>query len=293
MKKILIAAALALPFFAFAQVHSQALKVVTQTATSSPMFGFDFGHDMITNQTTVHNQLDIIKASGNTAVRIFYSGWNNSLVRTDALAAKGKGFYTVSGGDWGTFNASDEPTYTADVIAEAKWAEANHIDQLSMGNEQEYRLGDITQTQWVAFLNQLYPQVKAVAPDVKISYETSGDFAAFWATQPVAFDLLGLNLYCGYTCNANDLQTEINAHGVSHVYVSETNADMSTGKYSNDATHAAEVQGDALKLKANFPNTRIFFFTFGANGSDGVPSYWGLYNGTTVQQPLTAKALGL
>ncbi len=99
--------------------------------------------------------------------------------------------------------------------------------------------------------------------------------------------LLGLNLYCGYTCNANYLQEAINAFGVSHVFVSETGCDaQAIASCQSDAGRAAEIETDAMLLHKNFPSTSMYFFTWAANGSMGVPNYWAVND-----EPLTLSAL--
>jgi hypothetical protein len=177
------------------------------------------------------------------------------------------------------------------VIAQATWAQAHGIEQVSIGNEQEYRLSAITKATWAAHLRELAPKVRKVYSGV-ISYEASGDHAPFWATQTLGgIDLLGVNLYCGYECNLSFLNQVRTKHGASHVYISETNADMATGWYTDDAKHAAEVQGDAMRLLNE--GVPVYYFAYSANGGNGVPTYWGLYNGTKLLQPKTAAVLGL
>jgi hypothetical protein len=214
--------------------------------------------------------------------------------QNSALLAKNNGFYVIIGGDWDTFSQSQFNTYENEVVQEAKWAQANGIPQLSLDNEQEYRLQGVTQNAWASDLRTAAAAVRSVYSG-KISYETSGDFAAEWDAQSLGdIDLLGLNLYNSYyPSNASALQNEINAHGVTHVYVSEINCDVENVKTcQTDAGLALEVSDDAVKLHQNFPSTQIYFFTFSAGG-DGVPTAWGLFNGTTVQYPQTAALVGL
>jgi hypothetical protein len=300
--------AVSFPFLALAahRVHTvQLVQTVTPSAavvsavsaSSTAPFGFNFGDDIGSNcynWTTVTNQLAILKSHGVTHLRIAYSGWNNPQSEQLALLAKNNGFYVIIGGDWDTFSQSQFNTYENEVVQEAKWAQANGIPQLSLDNEQEYRLQGVTQNAWASDLRTAAAAVRSVYSG-KISYETSGDFAAEWDAQSLGdIDLLGLNLYNSYyPSNASALQNEINAHGVTHVYVSEINCDVENVKTcQTDAGLALEVSDDAVKLHQNFPSTQIYFFTFSAGG-DGVPTAWGLFNGTTVQYPQTAALVGL
>ena len=74
------------------------------------------------------------------------------------------------------------------------------------------------------------------------------------------------------------------------MYVSETNADMGTGRFSSDQAHALEVQQDLLVLMKTFP---IPFYYFNFISGSGAASEWGIYSGTTIAEPLTAAALGI
>ncbi|MDE2100932.1 MAG: hypothetical protein KGL39_27040 [Patescibacteria group bacterium] len=253
----------------------------------------NYGHQATSyNMTQVSQDLSILSQAKINCLRLSYMGWNNLQSEALALYAKSKGFRVILGGDWGTLTPSQLSSYQSQVLTEAQWAQTNHIDQLSLGNEQEYRLSGLTKDQWVSFLQSLASQVKQVYSG-QVSYETSGDFASYWATKSLgSIDLLGLNVYCGYDCNANDVNINIQAHGINHVYISETNADMSTGNYNNDSTHASEVSGDTVKLlNLGVP---LYFFTFSTcNNADGVPSYWGLFQCNNLAQPLTAALLGI
>lgn len=310
MKKILYLSATILTLLFFSSVafarhgnHPRPTPSPTPTPSVSPTpsptpvgsgnLCINYGDQTATyNLTQVAVDLAILNTAKINCLRLSYMGWNNAQSEALAIFAQSKGFRVIVGGDWGTLTASQEASYQSQVLTEATWAQANKIPQMSLGNEQEYRLSGLTQTQWYTFLETLATKVKTVYSG-QVSYETSGDFANFWATKPLgSIDLLGLNLYCGYGCNANYLQENITAHGATHMYVSETNADMSISQYGNDATHASEVTGDAVKL-LNF-GVPVYYFTFSTcNNSNGVQTNWGLYQCNVLAQPLTAKALGI
>jgi hypothetical protein len=268
----------------------------------------NFGHQGdydISEGGHVDLALNHLKDSGINCVRIVYNGWNNPEIEALASFAKSKEFNVIIGGDWGDLDSSQLNDYTAQVLEQAKWAEDNKIDQFSLGNEQERRLKNMTKDQWVTYVKNLATKVKETFKG-KVTLEISGDDADFWASQTLGgIDALGLNLYCGEECNENYLQENIDAHGVEHVYVSETNADMSTGNYNDDAAHAEEIKGDLNVLRQKFPTTSFYFFTLEAcstpdNDRNGVKANWAPiqcnpdnpdeYN---VVQPLTLDALGI
>ena len=240
--------------------------------------------------TQVDSNFATLKVSGINCLRLAYNGFNNPDTNALALRAKAQGIAPIVGGDWGVLSPSQLPTYDAGAIAEAKWAEQNGISQLGLGNEQESRLSGITQDEWAKHVADLAVQVHAVYKG-KVSYEINSDFLPLWQKNGLGgLDLLGLNVYCGAGCNADRISSAIQSFGVSHVYVSETNSDMDTGRFDSDQAHATEIQQDYLVLLKKFP-IPMYYFNFLSGGT--APAHWGLYNGTTLVQPLTAAALGI
>lgn len=252
---------------------------------------FNYGHDTQTydlSQTgKVAQDLQRLKNSRITCIRIAYYAFNDVQSKALSLFAAARGFYVIIGGQWGTLNSSQLAEYSAQVIQQATWAQANGIPQFSVGNEQEYRLSGISTSQWANTVVALAAQVHTVYSG-KVSYETSGDFADSWAKVNLrSLDLLGLNLYGGYTFNASVLQENITAHGASHVYASETNCDIAhVADCRTDAGLANEVEGDLMKLIKRFPQTAFYAFTWRSGGTD--PAYWGLIN-----YPATLAVLGV
>jgi hypothetical protein len=244
-------------------------------------------HDDPTTAAAIMAEIKAVKAAGFNCVRLAYQNFNNADSEQGALDAKSLGMYVILGAEWGTFTQSQFSQYESEALTQFKWCQANGIQQCSLGNEQEYRLNGLSDSQWISDLISMAVSMRAVYSG-KISYETSGDFTEAWVTQSLGdIDLLGLNLYCGYTCNANYLQEAINAFGVSHVYVSETGCDAQAVKScQSDAGRAAEIKTDAVLLHKNFPATSMYFFTWAANGSTGVPNYWAVND-----EPLTLSAL--
>jgi hypothetical protein len=296
MKKLLYSLAF-VPILVFSPPRHQPTPT-PPTTTPTSTFCFNFGHDLITNQTEVKEQLQELHKYSN-CVRLAYTSFGSSLSESDALLAQSMGIRVIIGGTWYANNtneitSADLPAYTSSVLAMAKWAQQNKIPQISIGNEQESSLSGISVCQWNAYLQSLYSQVRGTYSGT-ISYEMNSQYLSqYIGCGQVKGLLYGLNLYGGYSYNASTLQQAINAFSASNVYVSETDCDLSnssTGCANSDAAHASEVEGDAVQLRKNFPNTPIYYFTWGADGNDGVPSYWGLYNGLTLQQPDTLAEL--
>jgi hypothetical protein len=266
----------------------------TQTTTSTTNSGtlcINLGYQPRASGGYDWNQIDSnfsrLKAANINCVRLDYEIFGDRNIQALAVHAKADGMYVIIGGTWGTLDSSGFSAYDAGAIAQAKWAQQNNMPQISIGNEQESRLSGITPSQFAQHLIGLASQVRQFYSG-KISYEINSDFLGTWQQTGLgSIDLLGLNVYCGAGCNASRIQSAINSFGVSHVYVSETNSDMDTGNYNNDATHAADVQNNFMVLHKNFPNTPMYYFDFLA----GAP--WGLFDGTRYVQPLTAAVLGL
>jgi hypothetical protein len=270
----------------------------SSTTGVSSGYCFNFGHDLITNQTEVKQQLQTLQKYSN-CVRLAYTTFGSSLSESDALLAQSLGIRVIIGGTWyangsNEITSADLSAYTSNVLTMAKWAQANAIPQISIGNEQESSLSRISVCQWNSYLLNLYTQVKGVYGGT-ISYEMNSQYLSQYIGCGQIHGLLyGLNLYGGYAYNASTLQQAINAFGLSRTYVSETNCDLSnpsTGCESSDTPHANEVANDFALLVKNFPLTPIYYFTWSANGNDGVQYFWGLYNGLVLEQPLTLKSL--
>lgn len=248
----------------------------------------NYGHDGYVHDLSPNGQVaqDFrrLMSGGVTCLRIVYNGFNDVQSEALALFAKSHGFYVISGGEWAMLDRSQLAQYRAQAIQQAKWAQANGIDQFSVGNEQEARLSGISFSEWAN-------EVVALAADLrvfysgKVSYEASGYFPDNWASVNLgSLDLLGLNLYGGYAFNAHGLEENIAAHGASHVYMSETNCDV-VHVCKTDAELATEMKGDLLRLMHEFPQTGFYLYTWRAAGPDVVE---GLVN-----YPKTLAMLGI
>jgi hypothetical protein len=214
-----------------------------------------------------------------SCVRIADFGQNSSLSESLALLYKQNGFYVQIGNDAGTLSSSQLAQYDAGVIAEGKWAQSNGIDEVSVGNEQEYRLSGLSVASWIAHTKTLAAAVRQVYSG-KISYSTSGDFVDAWvgAGGLGALDALGENDYCGFACNENYIKEAISAWGVSHVEVSETNCDIpNVGACQSDSGLGNELRADLLKLHAEFPSVSMYVFAL-QTGGDEPNTIWSLTN---------------
>lgn len=255
----------------------------------------NYGHATTGKTDMAQATIDFNRLSnvGIKCLRLAYKGLTNTDSQAVALLAKSKGMSVIMGGDSEEIYRSDFAKYDREMIAGAKWAQTNGIPQISIGNEQEYELGDISQDEWVEHLKSLAAQVHTVYSG-KVSYETSSDFLPLWKRHGLgSIDLLGLNNYCGFGCNGNRVADAVRSFGYSHVYVSETNADMATGLYNSDLAHAARVTSDLMALLKIYP-VPMYYFTYSTSNSGGmVSNIWGLYNGNTLKQPLTAAVLGI
>lgn len=238
----------------------------------------------------------ILKAKGITCVRIAAFGVNSSLSQQLAVAYQGAEFRAilVEDDNGKGLSAAMLPAYDAGVIAQAKQMQQAGLPELAVGNEQEYRLlNGLTIPQWIAHVKTLAAQVKQVYGG-EVSYDTSGDFVSPWTSAGSlgALDAFGENDYCGFQCNENYIKAGINAWGAQHLEVTETNCDVLSGNTgcTNDAAISTEVQSDYVKLVAEFPTVPFYFFAL-ATGGDEQHTQWGLYNGSSLQYPLTAKTV--
>ena len=195
-------------------------------------------------------------------MRLAFNGQNSQQTEALALQAKTLGFYTEIGND-GQPNLGN---YATGVVAEAKWAEANHIDQMSIGNEADSAGAN------QPILANISCQAKAVAPNVVISYDTykgSYDPITSWAANMGCLDKLGLNLYADY---ANTMAEANNILGASHFYVSETNLDCGyNNSCGSEVSWAAGLQ-KVLNIEQPY-GVKINVFAYRCAGS-ACPAYW-------------------
>ncbi len=250
----------------------------------------NYGHDGYTHDLapngTVAQDFRRLARGGVTCLRIVYNGFNDVQALPLALFAHNHGFYVISGGEWGMLDKSQLPEYRAQVLKHARWAQANGIPQFSVGNEQEARLSGISLAEWANEVVALAAAVHQVYSGT-VSYEVSGELADDWAKVDLgSLDLLGLNLYAGYQYNSRALQENIAAHGMRHVYVSETNCDVEyVAPCKTDAGLAGEMKDDLLRLIREFPETAFYLYTWRAVGTD--------YAFGIVNYPQTLAVLGI
>lgn len=236
-----------------------------------------YGYQSLKNgsydMTQVDNDLAYLKSHGITCVRLAFYGQNADITKPVALAAKAKGFYVEIGND-GDPSGID---YAAGVIAEATWAQANHIDQVSIGNEASK---DAHTQQALAALSC---NVRKVYSGV-ISYDTylatSGfDDIQAWAQNRGCLDKLGLNIYSAYASTLS----EANSLLPGHWYISETNLDCDTGICAIDSQWASGLS-TILNIERTY-NVPLYVFAYSAGG-DGVNPWWGIMGHPQVQAVL-------
>jgi len=255
------------------------LAICAGPAIAAPPRGlcFNYGHDGYVHDLSPGGQVaqdfQRLMDGGVRCLRIVYNGFND--VQAEALArfAKVRGFYVISGGEWGMLDRGQLPQYRAQAMQQAKWAQANGIDQFSIGNEQEARLSGISFSRWANEMVALAADVRAYFSRT-VSYEADSNFADDWTKADLgSLDLLGLNSYGGYPRNALSLRENMAAHGESHVYMSETNCDIKGNPLcKTDAGLASELKDDLLRLIGEHPQTAFYVYTWRAVGEDAALS---------------------
>ena len=262
-------------------------------AVAKPPAGLcmNYGHDGYEHDLSpdglVAQDLRRLELAGINCLRIVYNGFNDAQAEALALFARQRGFYVISGGEWGVLDPAQLPDYRTAVLRQARWAQANGIPQFSVGNEQEDRLSGLSEAQWADTVVALAAEVHAVYSGT-VSYETPRNRADAWAKVDLGrLDLLGLNMYDGYDADRRALQENIAAHGVAHVYVAETNCAFHsvTVRCRPDAALAEEMKGNLLRLIGEFPQTAFYIYTWRAKGQDAVFSL--------VDYPKTMALLGI
>lgn len=218
----------------------------------------------------VMTDLAYLKAHNYTCVRLAFYGTNSANTKTLATASKGFNFYVAIGNDGDPSGAG----YAAGVLAEAAWAQANHIDQMSVGNE------DAKTSATQALLANLSCAVKKVFAGT-VSYDTyldpAHDDIKAWAANRGCLDKLGLNIYASYSSTMAEAQSLLGSNGF---YVSETDLDCDTGVCGDDQYWATNLSS-VLKTEAAY-HVPVFIFSYNAGG-DGVATHWAIMGHPAVQ----------
>lgn len=274
-------------------LRQSSLPTPTKAPASKNPLCINYGHQTNDYDLVPGGPVDTdfarIKESGISCIRLAYEHWNYSRMLELARFAKSNGFQVVLGGYYGAVGKEDLEPYRSEVLQQAQWASQNNIDQLSLGNEQEFNLEDVSTADWAEFLRNLATEISAIYSGV-ISYETSGAHFDVWVSEKLGdIDLIGFNMYSGYSTNANRINKFIEAHGLGRVYISETNADIETGRFDDDQQQSEWVKNNTLPLlNLGIP---VYFFTYDACGA--TESYWGLYQCGQPARPQTAQILGI
>lgn len=222
------------------------------------------GYDLSTEQ----QNLFTLKAGGITCVRIAFYGTNSAITKPLAVLAKTMGFFVSIGNDGDPLSNG----YVNGVIAEAQWAQANHIDQVSIGNEAAKN----SQTQ--QSLSSLSCQVRKVFGGI-ISYDTyldpSYDEIKAWAQNPGCLSQLGLNIYANYANTAAEAEKLLPGKW----YISELDLDCDTGACGSDSNWARGLSTVLTTLQTYKVHRNMFAYVA---GGDGVDPHWGMLGHPTV-----------
>jgi hypothetical protein len=240
----------------------------------------NYGYQSLVNgqydMNQVNSDLAYLKAHGYNCLRLaFFFRQNSGLSKSLAKKAHVLGFYVLIGND-GDPRASG---YNQGVIAEATWAQANGIEQVSIGNE----ASKDSDTQRA--LSELSCAVRQVYSGV-ISYDTyladPGQFDDIkaWAANKGCLDKLGLNIYANY---ANTAQEANSLLGSNDWYVSETDLDCDAGLCNNDTSWANGLSSVFGILRPY--GVPLFVFSFDAGG-DAVNPHWGIQGHSAVMQAI-------
>ncbi len=245
--------------------EAKPLVEVSKPAASTPAGNICINYGYGGSQDNPATDLANLKSHGITCVRLAFNGQNSPQTEKLALQAKNLGFFVEIGNDGDPLGAN----YASGVVAEAKWAEANHIDQMSIGNETKKN----SQTQ--AALAVLSCDAKKVAPNVTISYDTFLEPNGFddikaWADNKGCLDKLGLNTYANYQ---NTYQEAQNLLGAGHWYISEFNVDCDYGQCDTDAAWAQNLQ--KVWNTAKTWNVKTNFFAYRCDSGACNP-HWGI-----------------
>jgi hypothetical protein len=266
------------------------------TGSSLALKGINIGNDQNAYKAA-QNQADLSLLKGKVGrvrVAFTYGKDQNDLnnLKQLALDAKKQGFFVQFG-----ITAGAEPSVTSyynqwlntDVVNLASWAQANHIDEFSIGNEEDHNaqfngaFKEKTPTQIRNDVKTLVGRVKAVYSG-QVVYVTSELVLDDWIREGRGpLDRIYFNVY-DTDVNFGNLVSKIASNfGVDHAGLAEWAAfhqygsmGMSPDQYrSNISMRAKIVKNSGLPA---------YFFTLRMNG-DGGTDDWGLLLKDGTQQP--------
>lgn len=247
----------------------------------------NYGHHEGSSQ--LDSDIALMKKNDINCVRIVYHLHSSQFTQGMAKYFNDRGFYVIFGGDDGTLNLRDLKAYNDRAVEAARWAESEGIDQFSLGNEQEYRLGDLNLAQWIVNLKYLASKVDDVYSGV-ISYELSGDYLdQYIEGGKGTLDRYGVSAYC---CWEKFAQKATQAWGEEGVYFSEFNVDPKWVHFDSK-----QDQADALQLALNemepYDHMQLYYFTFRDGAYGTVANRWAVMRTDNTLETPIAEVLGI
>lgn len=268
--------------------------------------GMNYGHftggGSSFNQTVVDADMAYLYSKGVRYIRVAMTSANYATNVADtksvALRAKAAGMYVI----WGlTVQNPITPTnwtaYKAAWDANASWANANGIDEFSLGNEEELHNDDISPTDTTirSDIRAGATTLKASYPSLNLSYQSSGGSSheSTWVSEGKGgLDRIGFNEYDTINNFTSRLATLYAGFG-SNVDITEwSSLTLGIADWSGDSRRFAREISDRFKIIKDSGIGRAYYFTY-KDGAFGVTqNSWAVYQSTGLLK-LAGNVLGL
>lgn len=252
-------------------------------AATSKVYGVNYGHNFAGHtysQSQASADLDELKADGVQAIRVYVGTAGTGEVdftKQLALLAKQKGFVVT----WGVCTGGNDRTtsswskYLSGLDSYAAWANQNHIDYFTLGNEEELNTGLPHSTVQAGVRNEA-AVLAAKYPQLKTTYAAAAypaDVTAWSNTG--ALSQVGFNLYVDFPNMTKTIAKNPKA------VLSEWNTDDGINAVNGNQTQWA----NALVADRNAINAaglKAYLFVIRGNGG-GIDNRWSMWVGTTRQ----------
>lgn len=269
--------------------------------------GINIGHTNISDIPELTRQLDVLKDVGISKIRVnmptYLTEAQNPTYRDQLRAlctlAKSMGFYVVWGYNAFPLNSGNVAAFKTALRSCATWMEANDIDEICVGNEEDLNTG-YSQA-------DLRTQLKDVCQTIKVTDGFSGivstaittNVYAAWAADLVNWqDFMTLDLHVYFAFGATG-GASFDAYAAavppalgSHVYCGEFGCDNGRLAFSSDEAWIKEMKR-RMNLLVDNGWTSYYYFAYSIGGDINEETRWSAYRGrsTPMQQTALLKRL--
>lgn len=240
---------------------------IRANAATPKIYGVNYGHNFAGKRydpVLASKDLNELKAAGVQSVRIYVGTPGNpevDMTKQLALLAKSKGFSVI----WGVSSDGQGFNSVDDILPYAQWADENHIDYFTVGNEEP---DNAVVNSLAVIINFHYPNLKLTT--AVAAYQENINY---WSSGFRALDTVGFNVYVDF--GNLTYQIKQNPRG----YISEWNTDGGLDAVGGSQSRwARELVKDRNII--NNSGLKAYLFVIRGNGG-GINNDWSMWVGST------------